>query len=199
VDPRRVVTALRGAGRGRVAVELDGVPWCTVPPEAAETAGLAVGVELDGSELKALRDEADRLDALAAALGALRHRDHSASSLERRLERRGIAANQRRRTLATLTRVGVVDDARFAHARAQSLAERGSGDLLIADDLRSQGVPPELAEEALAALEAETARARAIVSRRGPGAKTWRYLASKGFTAETLESLVADGDDGAIA
>ena len=146
-----------------------GVPWRTVPREAAETAGLAAGVELDASELRALRDEAQRLDALAAALGALRHRDLSASSLERRLEQRGIAAAARRRALATLTRVGVVDDARFARARAQALAERGSGDLLIADDLSRQGVAPELADEAIAALEAESARASSIVARRGAG------------------------------
>ena len=195
----RVVTALRGAARGRVAVELDGVPWRTVPREAAETAGLAAGVELDASELRALRDDAQRLDALAAALGALRHRDLPASSLERRLEDRGIPAAARRRALATLTRVGVVDDARFTHARAEALAERGSGDLLIADDLSRQGVAPELVDEAIAALEAESARANSIVERRGTGPKTWRFLASKGFTEDTIESLVADGDDGAIA
>jgi SOS response regulatory protein OraA/RecX len=197
--PGRVVTALRGAGRGHVAVELDGVPWRTVPREAAETAGLAAGVELDASELRALRDEAQRLDALAAALRALRHRDLPASSLERRLEHRGIAAKARRRALATLTRVGVVDDARFARARARALAERGSGDLLIADDLSRQGVAPELVDEAIAELEAESARASSIVARRGTGLKTWRFLASKGFTEDTIESLVADGDDGAIA
>ena len=38
-----VVTALRARGRGRVAVELDGAPWRTVPLEAVYAAGLAVG------------------------------------------------------------------------------------------------------------------------------------------------------------
>jgi SOS response regulatory protein OraA/RecX len=170
-----------------------------VPLEAAYRAGLAVGVELDSGALRELLAEIGRLEALSAALAALRYRDHSTSSLERRLERRGVAPSTRRRTLDTLTRAGAVDDARFAQTRAEALAGRGAGDLLIADDLGRQGIASELVEAALAALEPEPARAAAIVERRGSGPKTWRYLAAKGFAPETIESLVAEGDDGAVA
>lgn len=170
-----------------------------MPLEAAHRAGLAVGAELDRQALRQLLADVGRLEALSAAVGALRYRDHSASSLDRRLERRGVTPAARRRTLQTLARAGVVDDARFAHARAEALAARGAGDHLIADDLRRQGVAPELVEAALAALEPEPARAGAIVARRGTAPKTWRYLAAKGFSPETIESLVAERDDGAIA
>ena len=77
------VTALRGVGRGRVAVELDGAAWRTVPLEAAVCAGLSVGIELDRSALRTLRRELRRLEALSVAVGALRYRDHSKASLER--------------------------------------------------------------------------------------------------------------------
>jgi SOS response regulatory protein OraA/RecX len=169
-----------------------------VPLEAAYRAGLAVGVELDREALRLLLADVGRLEALSAAQGALRYQDHSTSSLARRLEQRGVAPAQRRQVLETLTRAGVVDDARFAHARAETLVARGAGDLLVADDLRRQGVAAELIAIALEELEPEPARARALVERRGATPKTWRFLAAKGFAAETIEALVADGDEGAV-
>jgi SOS response regulatory protein OraA/RecX len=170
-----------------------------VPLEAAHRAGLAVGVALDRRALRRLLADVGRLEALSAALGTLRHRDHSTSSLDRRLERRGVAEAERRHALETLVRAGVVNDARFAEARAEGLAAKGAGDLLVADDLRRHGVASELIERALASLDPEPARARAVVERRGAGPKTWRFLAGKGFSADTIEGLVADGDDGAVA
>ena len=72
--------------------------------------------------------------------------------------------------------------------RAEQLASRGSGDLLIGDDLERQGVPPELVRLAIAALEPEAARADAIVAARGTSPKTARYLASRGFSEAALET-----------
>ena len=90
--------------------------------------------------------------------------------------------------MATLERTGIVDDARYANTRAASLAERGYGDAAIEADLERRGVPPELRTEALGLLEPETARVAAVVRRRGPGPRTARYLAGKGFGEEALEA-----------
>ena len=46
----------------------------------------------------------------------------------------------------------------------------------------------QLIEEALESLEPEAKRARRLVESRGPGAKTARYLASKGFGEGALEA-----------
>ena len=73
-----------------------------------------------------------------------------------------------------------------------SYASRGSGDLLIGDDLERQGVPSALARAAIAALEPEADRVAAIVEMRGTSPKTARYLASRGFSEAALETLVAD-------
>jgi SOS response regulatory protein OraA/RecX len=81
-----------------------------------------------------------------------------------------------------------VDDARFAANRAAALAERGYGDAAIRADLERKGVPAEVVEDAVGALEAELERAARIVERRGPGARTARYLAGKGFGEETVEA-----------
>ena len=130
-------------------------------------------------------------DAVEEGLRALRARDRSAAELDARLQQRGVPAAERADALATLERIGYVDDERFARTRAESLAERGSGDALIRHDLERRGIAAEHVEAALAELEEERERAARIIRRRGPGAKTARYLASRGFGNEALEAAVA--------
>jgi SOS response regulatory protein OraA/RecX len=189
VSPR--VTALRPEPRGRVSVELDGERWRTVPVDVAATAGLVVGRDLDRAALRELRRALRRFEALASAARVLRHRDASARRLTQRLEAASVAPAARAEALEVLERAGLVDDARFAERRAHALAERGFGDEAIRHDLEQQGVPAELVEQAVAALPAETGRALAIVGRRGPGPKTARYLAAKGFGEDAVEAALA--------
>ena len=137
---------------------------------------------------------AERPDAVETALRALRFRDRSTAELDLRLEQRGVGAAERVEALETLERIGYVDDERFARSRAERLAERGSGDALIRDDLERRGIAVEVVEAALAGLEPERERAARIVERRGPGVKTARYLAAKGFGEDVLEGIVAQGE-----
>ena len=137
---------------------------------------------------------ADRPDAVETALRALRFRDRSTAELDVRLEQRGIGAAERTEALETLERIGYVDDERFARSRAEGLAERGSGDALIRHDLERRGIEAEVVEVALAGLQPERERAARIVERRGPGLKTARYLAARGFDEDAIEGIVAQGD-----
>jgi regulatory protein len=130
-------------------------------------------------------------EAVEQALRALRHRERSSSQLERFLEARGIDEPERADALATLARTGLVDDRRFAEARARVLAERGAGDALIEHDLASAGVGRNTVEEVLEGLENESARARRVVERRGPGARTERYLLGKGFSPDVAHAAIA--------
>jgi SOS response regulatory protein OraA/RecX len=187
-----IVTALRARGSGRVAVELDGRPWRVVPLEVVYAAGLAVGGGLDRASARALRRELRRVEARGEALRALRARDHTRASLERRLADRGTAPAVRRETVEAVRRAGLIDDQRFAATRAALLARRGAGDLLIADDLERHGVPGDAVHIAIGGLEPESARATAIIEARGRSPRTARYLAAKGFSEATLEALVAD-------
>jgi regulatory protein len=129
--------------------------------------------------------------ALDAALGALRHRDLSTGELDERLRAKGFDEADRTEALATLERTGLVDDARFAIARAQGLAARGLGDAGIRHALLRAGIDSELVPEALATIEPETERALAIVARRGGGPKSARYLLGKGFAEEVVAGVVA--------
>jgi SOS response regulatory protein OraA/RecX len=177
---------LRDDRRGRVAVELDGAPWRILPLDVVVRAGLSEGRTLDRPALRLLRRELRRAEALAVAGRSLARRDLSTRRVAERLER-SVPPAAASEALETLTRTGVVDDARFARTRAEALAGRGYGDRAIRYDLETQGVVGEVVQEALEALPPEPERARQVVERRGPGPRTARYLAGKGFGEEALE------------
>jgi len=191
------VTALRAA-HGKVSVELDGARWRTLPADAVLEAGLAVGLELDRPTARALARALRRRRAEDVAVRALARRDRSRASLEARLARAHVPAGDRADVLARAERMGLVDDVRFAGARAQQLAERGAGDLLVLADLDRQGVDERVARAAVMALDPEVERMARIVASRGATSRTLRYLASRGFSDETLEGLVAEIETGAL-
>jgi SOS response regulatory protein OraA/RecX len=128
-------------------------------------------------------------DATELALRALRHRSRSRSDVDRRLTRAGVSPDEREATLERLTEAGLLSDDRYAEERAQTLAQRGASDALIRRDLRRQGIERASVEEAVTKLEPEDERAVRVFERRGRGATALRYLARRGFAAETVERL----------
>lgn len=124
-------------------------------------------------------------EAVDAAARLLKHADRSRAELEARLTARGIEADAVADALATLERVGALDDARTAALRAATLAGRGYGDAWIRAELERRGLP---ADEALAELEPEQARAAQIVAGKGGGAATARYLARRGFGEDAVDA-----------
>jgi SOS response regulatory protein OraA/RecX len=185
------VTALYEERGGRVRVELDERPWRTLPVDVVARAGLSPGCEVDRPRARLVRRELRRNAALRRAAGALRLRDLPERALNSRLERAGFGEEEREDALGTLARAGLVDDGRFAHARAAALAARGRGDAAIRWDLERQGVAPGLVESALATLAPERDRARALAARHGDGAATARMLARRGFGEEAVEAACA--------
>ena len=111
--------------------------------------------------------------------------------MEDRLERAGVDETARADALETLQRVGWVDDGRYAAGRAAALAGRGYGDEAILHLLEEDGIPGEAAAAAVAALEPEAERARALADRQGRTAKVAAQLRRKGFAPESLEPLFA--------
>lgn len=194
-NPR--VTALR-PGPSTVAVELDGMPWRRLPVAVVVDAGLMVGCVVDRGRAREIARARRRRRAEQTALRALARRDQSRASLEARLATARIAPGDRRDVVDAATRAGLIDDGRFAERRAQQLAERGAGDLLVLDDLERQGVPADLAQRAVSTLEPELDRAVRVLDRRGRSARTLRHLAAKGFTEATIEALVAEAEGWAL-
>jgi regulatory protein len=129
------------------------------------------------------------------AAKALRHGDRSRHEIDERLARAGIDEEARAESLATLERLGYVDDSRFAAGRAAALAGRGYGDVYIAGDLEQRGADPDSIAAALAELAPERLRARELAERLGATVKTAAQLARKGFTDESLEGIIASDSD----
>jgi len=136
--------------------------------------------------------------AYECALRALHHRDRSEHEVDEHLRDRGYSEADRARALGTLRRTGLVDDERFARARAASLAERSAGNALIRARLADAGVPDELVAVALDAVDEEAARARHIVERRGGSPKTARYLYGKGFSDDVIRAVIAERHGGEL-
>jgi SOS response regulatory protein OraA/RecX len=184
------VTALRARRPGRVAVELDGAPWRVLPVDVVARTGLAEGKVLDRPALRVLRRELRRAEALRAATRALRARDLSTPRLTEKLVRVDVTPRAVAETVETLARAGLLDDARLAQRRAESLAERGYGDAAIRHRLAAEGLPSETVEEAVDALAGEAERAARLVERRGSGARSARYLSARGFSEEAVEAAL---------
>jgi SOS response regulatory protein OraA/RecX len=179
------LTALRRAAPGRVALEVDGRPWRTVPDDVVVRARLVAGLELDRETLRLVRRELARARGLRTAGRALARRDLSARRLEERVARTapGAAAE----VVAVLADAGLVDDARSAGARARALAARGWGDLAVAARLEAEGFGSEAVREALGSLDPEPGRAAALTAREPDPVKAAQFLARRGFAPEVVD------------
>ncbi|MSO57859.1 MAG: regulatory protein RecX [Thermoleophilia bacterium] len=134
-------------------------------------------------------------EAHEAALRLLDASDHTAATLRMALARRGVEPAAAERVVAALVRTGLVDDSRFAGARAAALAERGKGDHAIAADLEARGLDRAVIAAALTELPPERERAERLVSERGRSAATARLLVSRGFSHDSAESAIAHSAD----
>ncbi len=137
-------------------------------------------------------------NALDRAVRALARRDHSTVTLRAKLERAGIPPVEQAAVVETLERLGYLDDGRFARHRAAQLAARGYGDEWIRGDLAAQGVPADVAEAALGALEPEAERAVRQASALGDRPGAARVLARRGFSEETVEAVLAEDLGGTV-
>ena len=159
-------------------------------------------MELDRPRARRVRRELVRHEAMAKAARSVARRDLTERELAERLAQAEIPPVARSEALGRMVRTGAVDDERFARSRAETLSARGSGDALIRHDLAERGIPAELVEAAVDALEAESARAERIVERRGSSLKTARHLARKGFSEHAIEGTcglaIAEGAPPAV-
>ena len=133
-----------------------------MPDAVVARAGLAAGLALDRPTLRRVRTELRRAQASAVAGRALARRDLTEHELETRLERAGLGPAEIEKTKAAAVSAGVVDDERFARARAAQLAGRGYGNAYVLAKLRAAGVADELAREVVEDLPSEAGRAEAV-------------------------------------
>jgi regulatory protein len=146
--------------------------------------------------LESGRTRTEAETALSLALRWLARRQHAEAELEGKLRGRGISAGTIASTLARLRELGYLDDREFARALVAERSRR-RGPALIASELVSRGIAPELAAEVLAEIggDRQMETARRLLARR-PG-RTPRDLAAwllrQGFPREIVQEVMGEG------
>jgi regulatory protein len=124
--------------------------------------------------------------ALAQAGKLLARRAHARAELEEKLARhvpREVAGS----VTAELERSGLLDDARFAAEMARHRLAQGYGPRRIAFDLAAAGVERDVADEALASLDADAIRVAERRAARGADpAQAARRLHARGFVLDDM-------------
>ncbi|TXH23943.1 MAG: recombination regulator RecX [Elusimicrobia bacterium] len=144
-------------------------------------------------------------DLRARALRLLARREHSTQELATKLAGHAESSGQLSTLLDDLSAASLLSDERYAATRVASRAVR-FGNARVAYELRQQGVAEELVSNALAGAENELVRARRVWRKRfgerpvaGDAteyARQFRFLAGRGFSAETVARLLrAEADD----
>ncbi|MEE4640044.1 MAG: regulatory protein RecX [Wenzhouxiangella sp.] len=101
------------------------------------------------------RTASGRGDLREAALRLLARREHAYRELERKLKRKGWAAQEVSDVVQELADEGLQSDQRFAESFARSRAEKAYGPLRIRAELSERGIDRALVEKALNELEVD--------------------------------------------
>jgi regulatory protein len=147
------------------------------------------------------RDGRQQRSLFARAVALLARREHSRAELAAKL-RRALTEDEDpaeiERVLDALERDKLLSDERYARTLTRTRGQR-FGDARLRFDLKSAGVKPQQAHEALAALAGtELERARAVWARRFGAppataqerARQARFLQSRGFSPDTIRKVL---------
>jgi regulatory protein len=142
--------------------------------------------------------EKPKQSAKAYAVWLLSKREYSAATLQKKLLKRGYAAEETAAALQFLRAHNYQSDTRYAGMKARSTAHR-AGDWKIAMALAQQGIDEDLAKEQIAELAPEDERAVQSAAAKFAGQvadegmtpqlaqKIWRYLGYRGFSGQAIK------------
>jgi regulatory protein len=137
------------------------------------------------------------------ALALLARREHTRAELTRKLSPHCESPEQLEQLLDALAARGWLSEARFAEARANTLA-RKFGSRKIEYDLRSRGVAAEIVERTLQQAQAqELENCRAAWQRKfgvlprnaGERGRQMRFLAGRGFSAQVVRQVLKSEEE----
>ena len=137
----------------------------------------------------------------ARALRLLARREHSRAELARKLAPHAQSPLALAALLDELVAGKQLSDERYAAERARALS-RKFGTARIRQELRSKGVPVEIADAVPSSGELERARAvlerryRAPAATREERAKRARFLQGRGFSTDIILQVVAEASPG---
>jgi regulatory protein len=204
-----VVSALRAARRGGVALHVDDEYVCVVSESLVARWRLFKGRELDDADLAEIRAASSAERVVGDAYRLLGHRARSREELRRRLLAKEHDEHAVAGALERLTAEGFLDDAAFARSYVADKRGLGSwGAARIRRGLRELGVDAALIDEALDAdggeEGAELDRALAVLRRRGAPEppleaarrRAFQALQRRGFSSSVAYAAVRVWVDG---
>lgn len=133
------------------------------------------------------------------AVRALSRREHSASELAAKLERRGVDHEDANRVVDALGAAGWQSDARYAGLVTRARIAQGYGPLRVRAELAARGVAAALIQAALdeASADWSAVAVRSLIRRYPTSAKTprdraaqYRFLAMRGFTGGQIATAL---------
>jgi regulatory protein len=145
----------------------------------------------------------DAIQLKAQAIACLSRREYSCAELRRKLKPCADDPQQLDAVLEALQQDGLLSEARFAESVVHRRAARFGGNRIIAE-LKQHALDDGLVDAIAARLrETELMRAAAIQQKKfhtlplsfAERIKQSRFLAMRGFTAETITQLFKDQDD----
>lgn len=138
--------------RHRVSVYLDGDFAFGCSDEVVYRFGLHKGMELDDARRREIEDYDNRVQAKLAAERLVGTRMRSEKELRQRLREKEYPPDIIDETIATFTRIGLIDDRAFAEAFVRDrLRMRPRAAALLRRELRQRGVAPDIIDAVLAA------------------------------------------------
>jgi regulatory protein len=143
--------------------------------------------------------ESQRL-AMLFALNLIHQRDHTTIELTEKLGSK-FSPDDVSFVLQFATQHHLIDENRTANMSVRrNVGRRAVGDQLLREKLRGKGVPEDLIEEAFRNAEStEIDRAKEVLDSKFPQgatrAKAARYLGSRGFSEDTIESILGNMPD----
>jgi regulatory protein len=168
---------------------------------------LSAGKEFDDDRWNEIKRESDFHFAWDSAMRMLSVRAHSEGDLKKKLGARKFAVATVERVIAECARLDLLDDAKFAEEYIRELRAGGAGSALVKLKLRSKGIKEDLLETVMNAetpeIELESAKtalakkAKTLAREADPRKrreKTYRYLASRGFSYETISKILGEED-----
>lgn len=145
------------------------------------------------------RPPLDAQGARNAALRLLSRREHAAAELQFKLTRRGLSEDAAGEVVNAMADAGWQSDERYAEMLVRNRIAQGCGPLRITQELEMVGVDRAGVAAAFAVADCDWTALCADVHRRrfkqAPQSaqewqKAWRFLASRGFSAEQVRSVL---------
>ncbi|RPH98587.1 MAG: hypothetical protein EHM72_12690 [Calditrichaeota bacterium] len=127
--------------RDRVAVFIEGEFGFGIHQDVLLATGIAVGDELSESQIDSIKRLEARRNAKEKAVRLLSYRARSSKEIFTRLKQSGFDQPDIEWVLQELTRLGLVDDAEFAHLFAKTrMITKPIGTFLLRQELKQRGV-----------------------------------------------------------